>query len=279
MNILVTLDRNYLEPLHIMLFSLFCNNPGERFAVYMVGDGLLPEDVNNLQKLCEVHGACLHPVALPEGLFAQAPVVRYYSRAMYYRLLAADLLPASLDRVLYIDPDILVLGAVRPLYETNLQGNIFAAASHSGLTKVTEYVNKVRLDNRDAEGYFNSGVLLMDLAAMRERVKAEEIFAYAREHEDALLLPDQDILNGLYGAQIRMVRDSVWNYDSRRYEKYWFLSQGEQDMDWVMENTVFLHFCGKNKPWNKNYIGHFAALYKHYGQLWRRFARQNGISL
>ena len=52
MNILVTLDRNYLEPLHIMLFSLFCNNPGERFAVYMVGDGLLPEDVNNLQKLC-----------------------------------------------------------------------------------------------------------------------------------------------------------------------------------------------------------------------------------
>ena len=144
---------------------------------------------------------------------------------------------------------------------------------------MTEYVNKVRLDNRDAEGYFNSGVLLMDLAAMRERVKAEELFAYAREHEDALLLPDQDILNGLYGAQIRMVRDSVWNYDARRYEKYWFLSQGEQDMDWVMENTVFLHFCGKNKPWNKNYIGHFAALYKHYGQLWRRFARQNGISL
>ena len=270
MNILVTLDRNYLEPLHIMLFSLFCNNPGERFAVYMVGDGLLPEDVNNLQKLCEVHGACLHPVALPEGRFAQAPVVRYYSRAMYYRLLAADLLPASLDRVLYIDPDILVLGAVRPLYETDLQGNIFAAASHSGLTKVTEYVNKVRLDNRDAEGYFNSGVLLMDLAAMRERVKAEEIFAYAREHEDALLLPDQDILNALYGEKILPLQDAIWNYDARNYSSYLLRSGDVYDMQWVMQHTAILHFCGREKPWKPGYIHRFGILYQHYMQLARR---------
>lgn len=38
-------------------------------------------------------------------------------------------------------------------------------------------------------------------------------------------------------------------------------------MDWVMRNTVVLHFCGKKKPWTSNYAGRFGALYKHYMRL------------
>ena len=79
-----------------------------------------------------------------------------------------------------------------------------------------------------------------------------DIFAYAREYEERLILPDQDILNGLYGTRILGVDDSVWNYDARRYDRYWLGSHGEKDMDWVMDHTVFLHFCGKNKPWSRD---------------------------
>lgn len=39
----------------------------------------------------------------------------------------------------------------------------------------------------------------MDLSAMRREVRPGDIFDYAREHADILLLPDQDVLNGLYG--------------------------------------------------------------------------------
>ncbi len=46
------------------------------------------------------------------------------------------------------------------------------------------------------------GVLVMDLSAMRREVRPGDIFDYAREHADILLLPDQDVLNGLYGGQI-----------------------------------------------------------------------------
>ena len=44
MNILVTLDRNYLPPLRVMLGSLLRNDPGETFEIYAIGDGLMPED-------------------------------------------------------------------------------------------------------------------------------------------------------------------------------------------------------------------------------------------
>ena len=270
MNLLVTLDRNYLEPLRVMLFSLFLNNPGERFDVYLVGDGLTAEDREGLSRLCARHGGRLHPVEVPGDLFAQAPTVRYYSRAMYYRLLAGELLPASLERTLYLDPDILVIGAVRPLYHTPLEGHLMAAASHSDRIGVTDYVNKVRLSNPQANAYFNSGVLLMDLAAMRREIRREDIFEYVQRKQDLLILPDQDILNGLYGARILPVEDSVWNYDVRYYGAYRLESQGERDMDWVMDHTVLLHFCGKSKPWHSSYIGRFAALYKHYQRLARR---------
>lgn len=273
MNILVTLDRNYLQPLRVMLGSLYLNNPGETFDIYLVGDGLQPEDWADLERLCARRGA-LHPVTVPEDLFAAAPVVRYYSRAMYYRLLAAQLLPAELDRVLYLDPDILVINPLRPLYDTNLEGKLMAASVHRGLTDISSRVNRLRLDTPEAEGYFNSGVLVMDLAAMRRRMDPAEIFAYARDHADVLILPDQDILNGLYSTELYPVEERLWNYDARRFDRYQLSSQGEMDMDWVMDHTAVLHFCGKRKPWHKSARGRFSALYKHYQRLLTRL--ENG---
>lgn len=273
MNILVTLDRNYLQPLRVMLGSLYLNNPGETFDIYLVGDGLQPEDWADLERLCARRGA-LHPVTVPEDLFAAAPVVRYYSRAMYYRLLAAQLLPAELDRVLYLDPDILVINPLRPLYDTNLEGKLMAASIHRGLTDISSRVNRLRLDTPEAEGYFNSGVLVMDLAAMRRRMDPAEIFAYARDHADVLILPDQDILNGLYSTELYPVEERLWNYDARRFDRYQLSSQGEMDMDWVMDHTAVLHFCGKRKPWHKSARGRFSALYKHYQRLLTRL--ENG---
>ena len=212
MDLLVTLDQNYLGPLRVLLGSLFLNDPGEEFHIYMIEEGLTGAQVEELSQLCRAHHSQLHPLEVPDGLFTDAPVVRYYSRAMYYRLLAAELLPRELDRVLYLDPDILVIRPVRPLYETQLGDSLLA-------------------------------------------------------YEERLILPDQDILNGLYGTRILGVDDSVWNYDARRYDRYWLGSHGEKDMDWVMDHTVFLHFCGKNKPWSRGYEGHFSALYKHYQRL------------
>lgn len=42
-------------------------------------------------------------------------------------------------------------------------------------------------------------------------------------------------------------------------------------MDWVTQNTVILHFCGKKKPWQPSYRGRLSALYKHYQSQILRF--------
>ena len=275
MNILVTLDRNYLSPLNVMLTSMLLSNPGERFDVYLVSDDLTDEDLESTRRLCAHFSSSVHPITVGKDFFCDAPTLRYYSKAMYYRLLAAELLPQDLDRILYLDPDILVIGELRPLYDLEMGDHLYAACIHRGLVDLSTPVNKLRLSTYGTEGYFNSGVLLMNLPLIREGVSPQDIFGYVEKNRQLLILPDQDVLNGLYGGRILPVSEHIWNYDARDYNEYKLTSQGDMDMDWVMQKTAILHFCGKHKPWHRAYFGHFSALYKHYMQQAKRYGELN----
>ncbi|MDO5047035.1 MAG: glycosyltransferase family 8 protein [Anaerococcus sp.] len=267
MNILITLDRNYLGPLRIMLASMFINNPNKTFDIYLIADGFLDADYQMLDKLTGRFDSRIKIVDFDKSIFGQAPSLRYYSRAMYYRLLAADLLPKNLDRILYLDPDILLINKIDRLYNIDFSDNLFAGASHTDSLGIIDTVNKIRLSNYNAESYFNSGVLMMNLKMMRKLVEKEDVFAYIKDKGKGLLLPDQDALNALYGHKILAVDDSIYNYDTRHFRKHLLNSKGVKNFDWISKNTVILHYCGKNKPWHEDYIGYFALIYKHYQKL------------
>lgn len=85
-----------------------------------------------------------------------------------------------------------------------------------------------------------------------------------------MLLPDQDLLNVLYGDRILPLDDAIWNYDARNYSTYRLASSGQYDMNWVVKNTAILHFCGKAKPWKPGYFYRFGVLYLHYAQMTSR---------
>ena len=265
--LLVTLDDNYVPPLQVLLTSLHTSNPGERFTLYLMHSSLSAEALTEVEALCELYGIGLQPVAVGSGLFENAPVTKQYPQEMYYRLLTPQLLPGDVHRVLYLDPDTLVINPLRPLWETDLGSCIYAAASHKGKTELVAGINQVRLGTESK--YFNSGVLLIDLDAARRKVVPEEIFAYVERHARELVLPDQDVLNALYGERTLELDDAVWNYDARNFNTYLLRSGGECDLDWVLSHTSILHFCGKSKPWQPGYLHRFGVLYKHYIQLTR----------
>ena len=77
MNILVTIDRNYLAPFETMLMSMLLSNPGEQFNLYLLSDDVTQEDAATASALLRAHGGMLHLVPVPGDLFADAPVIRY----------------------------------------------------------------------------------------------------------------------------------------------------------------------------------------------------------
>ncbi len=269
MNLLLTLDENYLLPCKVMLYSFFTNNMDQRnVTIYLLHSNIPTEKLTELGNYCSAFGAVLKPISVDTALFENAPTSKRYPKEMYYRLLSPLILPKELDRVLYLDPDILIINPLRPLWELNLYEKTFAAASHTGFTEMANDINQVRLDTRHE--YFNSGVMLIDLNSARTHVSSEDIFCCVREHEKELILPDQDVFNILYGRQTMPIDDVIWNYDVRNYSKYLLRSTGKHNLNWIIQNTAVLHFCGKNKPWQEDYKNPFGMLYLHYMNLTMR---------
>ena len=131
-SLLVSLDQAYLPQLQVLLTSLYLNNPGERFDLYLLHSGIPAQALAPVTQQCLRLQYRLYPILMEEQLFADAPTTKQYPREMYYRLLAGTVLPRQLNRILYLDPDILVINPLRPLWELDLGTHLFAAAAHTG---------------------------------------------------------------------------------------------------------------------------------------------------
>ena len=276
MNLLFSIDDRFWRQMLTVLNSIRLNSQSCQIDVYVIQSQKLAH-TKEIKQICELWGMHYHPIVIKDEEFDQAPVTDRYPKTIYYPLLAHQYLPKQLHRILYLDADVLCINDIGPLYDTDLDGCLYASAIHTGLTGTTEVINKIRLQNFDADGYYNSGVLLMNLDLIRQRVHAEDIYEYIREH--VLLLPDQDVLNALYGKDIKTVPDQLYNFDARKGQTYETISFGEWTLDWVIKHTVILHYCGRHKPWlvDKN-TGRYTALYKNYFQMTQRVLKQVAIS-
>lgn len=260
--LVATCDAAYLQPLRRTVVSCVINNPGETFRLHVLHSTIDAGNLAAMDAFCAAVGVRFEAHAIERAAFEGARSSKRYPQEMYYRMLAAHVLDDIDGRLLYLDPDILVINPLRPLIETDLKGRAFAAASHLDAIHPVTGLNRIRLDTRGA--YFNTGVILMDAPAARRVVDPAELMAFAGEHDAEIVFPDQDIFNALYGDQTVEVPDNLWNYDARKYTDYLVRTGGTSTMAWVMEHTGILHYCGRDKPWNPGYRGRFDALYKNY---------------
>ena len=173
MNLLVTLDRNYVPQLNVMLFSALQSDPAAFFDVYILHDeGLSASDLTATRALLGQRGG-LHLIRVDESGLTDAPTSDRYPKAIYYRIFAAKYLPHTLDRVLYLDPDLIVRKSLRTLYELPMDAAFFAAASH--IRAFLHRFNELRLGMGEDDPYINSGVMLMNLEALRAKQDTQAV--------------------------------------------------------------------------------------------------------
>lgn len=175
---------------------------------------------------------------------------------MYYRLMLAELLGSRLERILYLDVDMVVNKDITDFYYTDFEGHLLAAA------KDMEFATILAMDEpgsraRNAffqklaqEGmtYFCSGLLLMNLPKLREAYSFETYRQVFLSISDYIILPDQDLLNYVHRGQVKFVDEF----------QFGLFAQTAHQMGMSYENvskTVsILHFTGQAKPWTTNLI-------------------------
>src|SRR6267143_6438 len=162
-HLLCAADARYGGYAGIMLASVLRANPGESFDIHLLSDGVRAGDRRKLAPLVARAGSRLTVYDVVARLAGYSDGVgNHLSRTAYARLLIADLLPADLGRILYLDCDIICTGALRPLWHLAptipLLGMVADRAGEGW---------KTRLGLPGEAVYFNSGVLLINLDAWR----------------------------------------------------------------------------------------------------------------
>lgn len=258
LNLLVTLDANYIPYLNVMLFSLLYSNPDCRFVVYWLHSSVNERDAASTERILADRGRLVMINADEAGL-DDAPTTSRYPKEIYYRIFAAKYLPAAIDRVLYLDPDLIVNGSLKEMYGLNMEEYYFAAASHTG--PFIRRVNEIRLDMEEDSPYINSGVMLMNLKRLRAEQNYDDVFRFIEKRKNFLILPDQDIISGLYGSKIYALDTYRYNMTEKLYRLHSAFEKN-LDLNWIRRNSVIIHYCGRNKPWKENYSGSLDIFYK-----------------
>ena len=129
----------------------------------------------------------------------------YYTNTTYFRLFLPELYP-QYDKVLYLDSDIIVLGDISELYNTDMGTNLVAAAPDDIIqyNKVFQVYAELVVGVAKYQNYFNAGVLLMNLDELR-KFKFEEKFLYLLGTVKFSVAQDQDYLNRLCKGRVKLV--------------------------------------------------------------------------
>ena len=246
MNILVTLDANYLEPLCHLLRSLQKTHPNRELHVYVAHASLTAEHFQKIQDAVGAQNKVFN-ICVSEDMLKDAPVLKRITKSTYYRLFAAAYLPKDVDRVLYIDPDTVVLRDLSALYDLDFGDNLYAGCSHVGWFR--NFLNTTRLKMTRKTPYVNAGILMINLSELRKEFSAEEIFRYIEKNASKLLLADQDVLNALYFDRMLVLDEFLYNCDESSFKRLCDRYGEEQALDFVCTKTCIIHYNGKFKPW------------------------------
>lgn len=264
LHIATNIDDNYLTYCAVMLTSLFVNNPNTTFSVHILSQGLQPATIQSLEQCVRGfgnhHQLCFHTI--DGAVIDRLPQYEngHISPAANCRLFAAELLPAHLTKVLYLDCDLLILDKVDALFQLDLKDYAVAAVEDMWSGKNDNYE---RLGYDSQYTYFNSGVMMINLEWWRQHQIEQSVSAFLSTPRNLKYI-DQDILNAVlhrHWLQLPL----VWNVQDGFLRKKTRIRESKlNEMLHAAKKPSIVHYTGGKKPWHSRCLNPYRHLFFQY---------------
>lgn len=250
MNILTASDDIFAIPLGVMLTSLFENTSScKMITVYIIDNGISQVKKGQLLRIAEKNGVNLHFLEINQNEFKDFVTLGHITITTYYRLKVPDLLDHSIDKVLYLDCDLIIKEDISTLWATDISQHHLAAVIDVGIDSGDCFSDtKSRLEIPYGYHYFNSGVMLINLTLWRRDNIHKRVIEFISSNSDKIILCDQDGLNAiLFDKWLSL--PLTWNQQPRVYT----LIKTVKDPGYheAINNPSIIHFCGSSKPWQR----------------------------
>ncbi len=257
-----------------MFLSVCKNNPENPIHFHLIVDESVRDEQTQIlfdlvQK--EYNSNTLQVHHIDSKFLTQYPSIgkysKYISQACYYRLFLAELLPEKVKKILYLDCDIIVRHDLQALWEIDLTDKAIGCV-------IDLYDRDISLYNRLhyplERGYFNSGVLLVNLDYWRKENLSERFVKFIENNSNIIRSHDQDVLNCTLSEE-KIELPLTYNFQSGFYfirERYRFDYWAfRNELERTLSDPAILHYTDFPKPWFKGCKHPFRSEFIKYYQL------------
>lgn len=260
MNFCFVINKNYIGQFKVAAFSLFKNSfKSYDINIFILHSDLEKEDQHNLRLFVSKYGANIDFVYMDSSMFEGLPKMRSDSSYTAYFKVMIPYVLSFLDKVLYLDCDLLVKRDLQSLYSID-KGTFLCSSLDLRMNKYnSNHIKKIV--GFDSKLYFNSGVVLFNFKYKDQIFDKNVVLNYIKDNKDIIIYHDQDILNHFYINK---------NYVLEREFNYLTIYQSFKDF--LFHNDIkkayIIHYANGNfKPWFSNYVGKGYKEYIHYYNL------------
>ena len=278
-NVVMATDEKFVQHCAVAITSLLINhNAREAVTFYILCDDISKIRKNSLQKNIKKFNAELVFLEINKDKLIDLPMpdlkeLKHISIATYYRLFMVDLLPLSVERIIYLDCDVIVRRDISDLWEIDLNDKILGAVFQLVNRTVTDII---RLGYPVRNGYFNAGILLINLKAWRNELITEKVFNFIFQNSNKIKYHDQDVLNAILNESVMQISPSynllpdfipLINFPHKDilngvvvndYDEY------NRELPIIVKDPHIIHFASHPKPWDGLCVSPFKNEYYKY---------------
>lgn len=265
-HIVLCIDEKYTQHAGVTIASILYNKKSNQPIVFhIVTDCISHNEYNKLEQITATYGATLVAHTVDSGEFKQLPVGHHISKATYYRLIITEILPASIEKILYLDVDLLIRADISELWNTPISAHYAAAVQDVGIESKGVLLRQI-LAMPPEEPYFNAGVLLMNVTKWRAESVSSKVLHFINDNTDRILYADQDGLNAiLWGKWVAVhPKWNVYRVAFRKYYKWQEKRKLSADLLQAVRNPSIVHFTGPLKPWHDSCLMPYVNEYYFY---------------
>ena len=218
LHVMSSLNRKYVRYVCVMLESLCRWNKEVEIHAWLLHEELEESDKIFIRNALAGRRIKVDFLYVDKRDYENCATTDMWSVEAYFRLSMIELLPTSVDRLLYLDVDTLVLRPVYDLYFADFGGMDIIGCRDLGsgipFGDMRDDLFRQYVD-QDNFAYCNSGVMLWNIAKLRGKISFCDYLQAMEEREYNLIAPDQDIINLVHAGKIKLVDEERYDYFAR----------------------------------------------------------------
>lgn len=243
--VIFSTDDNYALYVTVTIQSLIeTTGENQNLKIYVLYEKLCETTIAMFQKL-QNSRLSITLKKVEKSVFEATYESDYFTTAMYYRLVIAQLFP-EYEKVLYIDCDIILKQNIAALFDLDLSDYVLGVVYEFVDKRLEDYLVSIGYTHSN---YFNSGVLLINCQEFSKHQIAEKCL-YEIQKGMRYKYPDQDILNIICAGLVYPI-DTKWNFKPfYSYITPSFSKQDREQYEIDKKAPALVHYTTGFKPWN-----------------------------